>query len=165
MLPVSGRCTHHDVVVQVVSVGVRGDRELVFAARDPTRELHAELVHPLGRHGVVGAEAQLDVIGQTAVLPDAFRRPAVVVEHAFGQRVVVRPGPLVVGADQSSSVGLGGVDDVCHRPVGPAEIRFHGFAELDHRHAHASFRASRLSANRSPSRRSIRSNDARISST
>ena len=83
--------------------------ELVFAARDPTRELHAELVHPLGRHGVVGAEAQLDVIGQTAVLPDAFRRPAVVVEHAFGQRVVVRPGPLVVGADQSSSVGLGGV--------------------------------------------------------
>ena len=165
MLPVPGGGAHHDVVVQVVPVGVRGDHELVFAAGDPARELHAELVHPLGRHGVVGAEAELDVVGQPAVLPDAFRRPAVVVEHAFGQRVVVRPGPFVVRADQSSAVGLGGVDDVRHRPVVAAEIRFHGFAELDHRHAHASFRASRLSANRSPSSCSMRSNDARISST
>ncbi len=165
MLPVPGGGAHHDVVVQVVPVGVRGDHELVFAAGDPARELHAELVHPLGRHGVLGTEAELDVVRQPAVLPDAFRRPAVVVEHAFGQRVVVRPGPLVVRADQSSAVGLGGLDDVRHRPVGSTEIRFHGFAELDHRHAHASFRASRLSANRSPSRRSMRSNDARISST
>ena len=165
MLPVPGCGAHHDVVMQMVPVGVRGDHELVFAARDPARELHAERVHLLGRHGVLGTEAELDVVGQPAVLPDAFRRPAVVVEHAFGQRVVVRPGPLVVGTDQSSAIGLGGLDDVRHRPVGPAKIRFHGPAELDHRHAHASFPAPRLSANKSPSRRSMRSNDARISST
>ena len=165
MLPVPGRGAHHDVVVQMMPVGVRGDHEPVFAAGDPTREFHAELVHPLGRHGVVGTEAQLDVVGQTAVLPDALRRPAVVLEHGLGQRVVVRPGPFVVRADQSSAVGLGGLDDVRHRPVGAVEIRFHGQAELDHRHAHASFRALRCSANRSPSRLSMRSNDARISAT
>ena len=165
MSPVPGGGAHHDVVVQVVAVGVCGDHELVFITGDAVRKLHTEFVHPLGRHGVIGTEAQLDVVGQPAVLPDALRRPAVVVEHAFGQCVVVRPGPLVVRADQSSAVGLGGLDDVRHRPVVAAEIRFHGPAELDHRHAHASFRASRLSANRSPSSCSMRSNDARISST
>ena len=72
MLPVPGGGAHHDVVVQVVAVGVCGDHELVFITGDAVRKLHTEFVHPLGRHGVIGTEAQLDVVRQTAVLLDAF---------------------------------------------------------------------------------------------
>ena len=72
MLPVSGGGAHHDVVVQVVAVGVCGDHELVFITGDAVRKLHTELVHLLRCHGVVGTEAQLDVVRQTAVLSDAF---------------------------------------------------------------------------------------------
>lgn len=72
MIAIAGGGAHHDVVVQVVPVGVRGDHEPVLVAGDPAREFHAELVHLLRGHGVVRAEAQLDVVGQPAVFQDAF---------------------------------------------------------------------------------------------
>ena len=72
MIAIAGGGAHHDVVVQVVPVGVRGDHELVFITGDAVCELHTELVHLLRCHGVVGTEAQLDVVRQTAVLLDAF---------------------------------------------------------------------------------------------
>ena len=152
---------HHDVVVPV---GVRGDHVLVLAARDAFGELHAELVHPLRGHGVVGTEAQLDVVGQPAVLPDAFRRPAVVVEHGSGETVRVRRAGRVAGADEPASIGFCGVDDVRHRPVGAAEIRFHGPAELDHGHQRLPSTADVYSSKRRPMRRLTCSSDSATSS-